>query len=323
MTTALPAELAELGSVTGHLENNGYTAAVVYPVGPDIDDHRRWIDDHRERIQACLREHGAVMLTGLPVDLGLFSAVVRSIGGEPLTYSERSTPRTEVESNIYTSTEYPPNQPIPMHNENSYSDNWPATLFFLCQTPAESGGGTPIADSRAVLRLVPPEVRDRFSRGVVYTRTFREDLGLSWQETFQTESREQVEQYCRDHGQQFTWTDDGLRTSHRQPAWRTEPSTGEEVWFNQANLFHFSALDEEVQEALLELYTEEDFPRNAYFGDGQAIHPDDLAAVNAAYAEASLVLPWHAGSVLIINNMLTAHGREAFTGSRRILVAMA
>ncbi|WP_030925554.1 TauD/TfdA family dioxygenase [Streptosporangium amethystogenes] len=322
MTTTLPTEFSRLGSVTGHLEDNGYTAAVVYPVGPDVDDHRLWTVEHRKRIQQCLRTYGAVLLTDLPVDLELFSAVVRTIGGEPLAYNERSTPRTEVGANIYTSTEYPPDQAIPMHNENSYSDQWPSTLFFLCHTAPKSGGATPIADSRAVLQSLGPEVQNRFARGVLYTRTFREGLGLSWQEAFQTDSRERVEQYCRDHGQRFTWTDGGLRTRHWQPAWRREPSTGAEVWFNQANLFHVSALDEEIREALA-LYDEEDLPRNAYLGDGSTIEEDDLAVVGTAYEKVSLAMPWRTGSILMINNMLMAHGREAFTGDRRILVSMA
>jgi alpha-ketoglutarate-dependent taurine dioxygenase len=322
MTTALPTELATLGPVTGHLEGNGYTAVAVYALGPDVTDPLQWTAAHRERIQAGLSRYGAVLLTDLPVDVELFSAIVRTVGGEPLAYNERSTPRSEVEANIYTSTEYPADQTIPMHNESSYSDHWPSTLFFLCHTPAQSGGATPIADSRAVLRLLDPEVRNRFAQGVVYTRTFREGLGLSWQEAFQTDSREQVEQFCRAHGQEFAWTDDGLRTRHRRPAWQTEPSTGEEVWFNQANLFHVSALDEEIREAM-ELFAEEDLPRNAYFGDGGAIHEDDLEAVREAYAKATLALPWRTGSILVINNMLMAHGREPFTGPRRILVAMA
>ncbi|MDL4820044.1 TauD/TfdA family dioxygenase [Actinomadura opuntiae] len=323
MTAALPEGLAELGPVTGRLVRNGYTTAAVYPVGAGTADHLGWAGAHRDRIRACLDEHGAVLLTDLPADLDLFTALVRSIGGEPLEYTERSTPRTKVGGNVYTSTEYPPDQAIPMHNESSYSDHWPELLFFLCRTPAESGGGTPIADSRAVLRLLEGRVRDGFADGVVYTRTFREGFGLSWQESFQTDSRTEVERYCRRHGQRFAWTPDGgLRTSHLRPAWRTEPGTGAEVWFNQANLFHVSALDPEVQEALLELYAAEDLPRNAYHGDGRPISREDIAAIDAAYARAALTLPWRPGDVLIVKNMLVAHGREPYTGSRSVLVAL-
>ncbi|WP_254896579.1 TauD/TfdA family dioxygenase, partial [Amycolatopsis sp. Hca4] len=89
----------------------------------------------------------------------------------------RSTPRSNVAGNIYTSTEYPPAESIPMHNENSYSASWPARLFFLCDTAAETGGATPIADSRAVYRLLPEDLRERFAGGVTYTRAFREGSG--------------------------------------------------------------------------------------------------------------------------------------------------
>ena len=172
------------------------------------------------------------------------------------------------------------------------------------------------------MRELDPEVRERFAKGVVYTRTFRDGLGLSWQEAFQTDSRERVERYCREQGQEAVWSEAGLRTRHRQPAWRTEPATGEEVWFNQANLFHVSALDEEVREALTAVYEDDELPRNAYFGDDEAISEEDIAEVNAVYAKVSLAMPWQAGSVLMVNNMLTAHGREPFTGARRVLVAM-
>jgi len=304
------------------VQSNGHTTAAVYPLR-GVTDHHRWVADHRRHIRDCLASYGAVVLTDLPVDLDLFTAVVRTVGGELLAYNERSTPRTEIGGNVYTSTEYPPDQPIPMHNENSYSSHWPETLFFLCHTPPGTGGATPIADSRAVLRLLSPQLRERFAGGVSYTRTFRDGLGLSWPEAFQTESRADVEAYCRANNQEFTWTEDGLRTVHRQPAWRTEPGTGEQVWFNQANLFHVSALDEEVREALAALYSDDELPRNAYFGDGTPISDAEIAAVDAAYAEAALAMPWQTGSIMIINNMLMAHGREAFTGERRILVAMA
>ncbi|WP_405402106.1 TauD/TfdA family dioxygenase [Streptomyces sp. NBC_01104] len=323
MTSALPGQPARLGPVSGHLENNGHTAAIVYPIGPDIvTDPLGWTQEHREGIRNGLDTVGAVLLTGLPVDLDLFSNIVEAVGGELLSYNERSTPRKEVQGNIYTSTEYPPDQSIPMHNESSYSNHWPEKLFFLCHTPAESGGATPIADSRAVLRELDPEVRKHFADGVAYTRTFRDGLGLSWQEAFQTESPDAVDAYCGEQGQEATWTDGGLKTRHRQPSWRTEPSTGEDVWFNQANLFHVSSLDDEVREALTAVYEDGDLPRNAYFGDGEPISDKDIAEINAVYAKVSLAMPWQAGSVLIINNMLMAHGREPFTGSRRVLVAM-
>ncbi|MET8337749.1 TauD/TfdA family dioxygenase [Streptosporangium canum] len=322
MTGVIPEELAQLGPVTGQLDGNDHTTIVVYGLGPDMTDHLDWVAAHRDSLRAALAEHGAVLLRDLPADLDLFDRIVRVVGGDPLRYTERSTPRTSVTESIYTSTEYPADQPLPMHNENSYSDSWPGHLFFYCDIAAATGGATPIANSRAVFRLIPQEVRDRFADGVVYARAFREGLGLSWQESFQTDDPAAVEEYCARHGQTFEWTEDGLRTRHHRPSHQTEPLTGEQVWFNQANLFHVTSLDEEVREALLSLYDEADLPRNAYLADGTPIDPADLAAVKAAYDEVSYGFPWRRGDLMIINNMLCAHGREPFTGARRILVAM-
>ncbi|MFJ2031589.1 TauD/TfdA family dioxygenase [Streptosporangium sp. NPDC087985] len=75
-------------------------------------------------------------------------------------------------------------------------------------------------------------------------------------------------------------------------------------------------------QALLSLYDEADLPRNAYLGDGSPIDEADLAAAKAAYDEAAYGFPWRRGDLMIINNMLCAHGRDPFTGARRILVAM-
>lgn len=315
-------DIAALGPVTGYLEGNDRTAVVVYPVGSAVTDRPGWASSHRDSIAAGLATHGAALLRGFSTDIEVFHQVVRAVGGEPLAYTERSTPRSTVLGHIYTSTEYPPSQAIPMHNENSYSDSWPTLLFFLCQVAAATGGATPIADSRAVFGLIPQQVRDRFAAGVLYSRMFRQGLGLSWQEAFQTEDRAVVERYCARHHQEFEWIGGDLRTRHHRPAWQAEPHGGQQVWFNQANLFHVSSLDEDVREALLELYDEDELPRNAYLGDGRPIEADDIGAINAAYDQAALALPWMPGDIMIVNNMLMAHGRQPYTGDRRILVAM-
>jgi alpha-ketoglutarate-dependent taurine dioxygenase len=106
------------------------------------------------------------------------------------------------------------------------------------------------------------------------------------------------------------------------PSFVDELYTGEPVWFKQASLFHVSSLGEEVSEALLELCPEADLPRNAYFADGSPIPLADLEKIREVYDEVSYAFRWQAGDIMVINNMPAAHGREPFTGKRRILVAM-
>jgi alpha-ketoglutarate-dependent taurine dioxygenase len=311
-----------LGGVAGERHGSEHTTAHVYSVGSAVPDPLGWVRAHRDQLRAGLQTQGVYLLRGFPVDVDAFHEVVRTVGGEPLPYTERSTPRTEVVNGIYTSTEYPSNQSIPMHNENSYSDSWPRTLFFTCHQAPATGGATPIADSRAVLRLVPEEVRTRFGDGVVYARTFRDGLGLRWQEAFQTADRSAVEHYCAAHGIEFEWVGDELRTRQRRPATQRDPRTGQQVWFNQANLFHTASLDPEVRDALRAVYQPEDLPRNAYLGSGDPIPDDDIARITLAYERASIALPWRPGDILIVNNLLMAHGRQPYTGARRVLVAM-
>jgi alpha-ketoglutarate-dependent taurine dioxygenase len=300
---------------------NTFTRIQVVQVDESSRTVLEWLTDNRDELRAGLATGGAYLLRGFGDEVDTFHQVVATVGEELLEYSERSTPRTAVGRNIYTSTEYPAEQPIPMHNENSYSHRWPATLYFFCHTAARTGGMTPLADSRAVYRQLCPATRELFDGGVLYTRNFRGGLGLSWQEAFQTEDRAQVEEYCRRHGHDFEWTDDGLRTRHLRPAFVREPVTGEQVWFNQANLFHVASLEPEIREAIMEL-GEENLPRNAYLGDGSPIPDDVIEEIESVYAATSLAMPWTSGDIMMVNNMLMAHGRRPYTGARRILVAM-
>ncbi|MEV6139119.1 TauD/TfdA family dioxygenase [Nocardia sp. NPDC051990] len=318
-----PIDVTDLDPISGYLEDNGSTTAMIYPLADSVADPLSWLRRHRDRIESALHRYGAVLLRGLPTDMRLFEETVALIGGTALSYTDRSTPRTRIGTNIYTSTEYPPDQRILMHNENSYADTWPGLLFFLCETPADEGGHTPIADSRAVFRRLPQDLLDRFADGVRYTRTYRDELGLGWQEAFQTDSRAQVERYCSDHDIDYDWDGSLLHTKTTRPAWRDDPWDGVPVWFNQANLFHVSALEEEIREALLAAFPEKELPRNAYLGDGSPISEADLAHIEQAYSDCVLTLPWHRGDLLIVANMIAAHGRTAYRGTRRIWVAMA
>lgn len=100
------------------------------------------------------------------------------------------------------------------------------------------------------------------------------------------------------------------------------PGSAEPLWFNQAHLFHPFRLGADTREALEELYTPAELPRNALFGDGEPI-PDVIAAeVLEAAERAAVDIALEAGDVLIADNLRVAHGRRGFTGDRRIFVTM-
>jgi alpha-ketoglutarate-dependent taurine dioxygenase len=286
-----------------------------------------WAARDPAAVVAPLIGHGALLFRGFRVDgAAAFERFMRTICPSLLDYKERSTPRRSLGHDIYTSTEYPAHLDIVQHNENSYAATWPLKIAFYCDLPAEAGGETPLADSAEVYRRLAPSTRDRFAAlGVMYVRNYGLGVDLSWQEAYQTTDRAAVEAYCRSASIAYEWLDDGrrLRTRQVRPAVARHPSTGEWLWFNQAHLFHTSTLDDATREALHAAYSEEDLPRQTFFGDGSPIPVSLLDEVRDAYRQSMEIFSWRREDVLLLDNMRISHGRKAFRGSRRVLVAMA
>jgi len=168
-------------------------------------------------------------------------------------------------------------------------------------------------------------VRDRFETGgYLYVRNFWGGVGLSWQTAFQATDRSQVEAYCRDNGIEAEWgKGDKLRTRQHRRAVATHPRIGEKSWFNHMTFFHVTTLDPALQQVLLASFGERDLPNNTYAGDGASIEPAVMDRLRAIYREETVVFPWRAGDVLMVDNMMVAHGREPFSGPRKVVVAMA
>jgi alpha-ketoglutarate-dependent taurine dioxygenase len=297
---------------------------VIEPERPGVD-LVAWAAAHRAAVDADLLTHGGVLFRGFePGPVERFEAVIAALSGEALEYRERSSPRSQVGGNIYTSTDYPPSQPIFFHNENSYAHRWPTRIFFYCDTAAEEGGETPIADVRRVYERIDPAVRQRFEeKGVLYVRNFGDLVGLPWQTVFQTTDRAEVEEYCRKAGYEIEWVgENGLRTRRRGRAVYRHPRTGDPVWFNHATFFHVSTLPEALRGGLVSLFAEEDLPNNTYYGDGTPIEPEVLDQLRSAYQAEAVLFPWRRGDLLALDNMLVAHARSPFQGARRVLVGM-
>lgn len=281
----------------------------------------------RELVAQRLEKDGAILFSGFAnPDVEGFQSFAASFGHPLLSYEFGSTPRSQVTGGgVYTSTEYPAHRSIPLHNEQAYTTEWPMRIWFYCAQAAEEGGETPIANSREVYRRIDPVLRQRFAdRGLRYVRNYGNGLDVDWQQVFNTDGPNEVEAYCRKKGIDLLWKDDGsLRTSQLCKAVAAHPRTGDTVWFNQAHLFHVSALDPEMQEVLLETVGEEDLPRNVYYGDGTSLETSALDEIRGVLEECRVSFPWQTSDVLMLDNMLSAHSRQPFRGPRKVVVAMA
>ena len=314
----------EDGLMIEPLSSEGSLPLVVTPVeGRALDGY---LAAARHYAETFLPVSGGLLFRGLPIVSATdFESFVAAFTPSLVSYEFGSTPRSRVQRQVYTSTEYPPHQHIPLHNEQAYTREWPMKIWFFCGQAPEEGGHTPIADSREVYRCMPVRIRERFSqKQIMYVRNYGNGLDVPWQQVFNTQDPKVVETFCRANGIVYEWKADGeLRTKQVAQVIAIHPRTGETVWFNQAHLFHVSNLEPTVREALLDVVAEEDLPRNACYGDGSPIESDLLDEIRDLYRSLAVQFAWRQGDVMMLDNMLAAHGRTPFKGRRQILVAMA
>lgn len=287
-------------------------------------DLAEWAGSDPGGIEARLHRHGSILFRGFGVSSAerferFASAVCPNLNGE---YGD--LPKEVQGERVYKSTPYPEDKAILFHNEGSHTHCWPMKQFFSCQIVAPQGGETPIVDCRDMFRRLSRPLTRRFAeRGLLYVRNFVEGLDVSWQDFFRTDDRQALGRRLDALGIQHEWTGaNNLRTRQAGPAVACHPRTGDWVFFNQLQLHHVGYLAAEERAALLELFDEQDLPRNVYYGDGQPIEDDVIAEVGALYDAMSISFPWESGDVLMVDNMLVAHGRHPFSGPRKVIVAM-
>jgi alpha-ketoglutarate-dependent taurine dioxygenase len=289
-------------------------------------DGPRWAAEHKDALRAAVAEHGSVLVRGLELrDAAEVSAVFRQLSAGLMVEREAFASRRVYADGVYSSATWPANQPMCMHHELSYRLEVPGLLLFACLSAPTEGGATAVSDSRAVLNALPAELVARFEReGWMLTRSYNDEIGASVAEAFGTEDRGAVESYCRANAIGFEWQPDGgLRTWQRRSAVVRHPVTGERCWFNQIAFLNEWTIDPEVREYLVDMYGADGLPFNTGFGNGDPIGEDVVLLLNQIYEVNTVREPWQAGDLMLVDNIRTAHSREAYQGPREILVGMA
>jgi alpha-ketoglutarate-dependent taurine dioxygenase len=288
-------------------------------------DAKGWAAEYGNALRSFVAEHGSLLVRGLGLrDVAETEAVFRRLGSL-MTETEAFAPRRRYAPGVYSSSKWPPNQPMCMHHELSYALQVPSLMLFACLVAPTGGGATPLADARAVLDALPAELVERFERlGWILIRNYNDDIGASLAEAFGTDDRRAIESYCRANEITFEWQEGGgLRTSQRRSAVVRHPLTGRRCWFNQIAFLNGWTLAAEVREYLVDVYGEEGLPFNTRFGNGDPIGADVVQLINEVYDVHTVREPWEAGDVLLVDNVRTAHAKEAFEGPREVVVSLA
>ena len=312
---------------SGSVGINGALPHIIHVDAPSQRATLAWVSEHRETILARLTAYGAVLLRGTSVNGATeFREIFSRILGAPIAYSERSSPRRTVGNNVYSSTEYRKDRSIFLHNEQSYNNTFVRHIGFYCALAAASGGATPLADTRRVFARINPVLRaECIQKAYIYRRTFGFGLGPSWQEAFGVDTPRQLEEYCDGNDIEWTWVatnHECLVTQQTRPVAARHPISSELTWFNHMTFFHVLSLEPELRKLLETVSQKDEYPHSTLFGDGSEIPPHVITTLREAYLAEEVTFDWIAGDILLIDNMLVAHGRRPFQGPREILVAM-
>jgi len=309
-----------------------------------LEATQSWIKENKSSLEERLLRDGALLFRGFPIkshdDFYSFLDLFVDPDEELLDYIAGITPREKIDKKIYTSTSAPAFVKILLHSEMCYVKNFPSKVGFYCDQPSEQGGETPLADARQILKEIPADIIKKFEdKGIIYHRkllylsSFRNFIGKAlssinastWNYAFETDNRNDVEAACKKFGLSYTWNNDrSLTTDARVNAIQRHPKTAEKVWFNTIHFFiHENYMFGNYLGPIIRLFrkfTGEKF--EVFFGDGMVISPSMKKQVLEIIDRNTWTFQWQRGDVLIIDNYLCMHGRNPFSGHRKIYAGL-
>lgn len=326
-----------------HFLNTQKLPLVIEPNGKgmDLESLLHLLKEKNQDFKDYLIQYGGLLFRNFPIsDVEDFKKVVIALGtGEFVDYIGGGTPRTKINSGVYTSTEAPPPIKILLHNELSFAANFPNHVYFYCHVPPDKGGETFIGDARKVYDAINDKVKQKFvDNGIKYISRYYYKSNLmnfinkiqkghrSWIDVFETDKKEEVEEKCSLNQIQYKWNqNDWLEITRIRPAVHTHPKTNERVWFNQVHTTEYTPkflgwwryIGMRLFYLRKHMLVDE-----ARYADGSKIPHKDINHIIDVLNDHSIYFPWQKGDVMVLDNILTMHGRAPYKGKRKIMAAM-
>ncbi|MFQ5618976.1 MAG: TauD/TfdA family dioxygenase [Rhodospirillales bacterium] len=300
---------------------------VAEPTDQNID-LVKWTKRNIDLIESALLTEGSVLFRGFGSgSMEFFRQFADVPISEYMAYEFALTLRPRVSDYIYKSSMSPPDFFMALHNDCCAQRDWPTKVIFFCAVPAERGGETPLADCRKVYNRLTPEVRDKFARlGVMYIRDIPE---AELADVFGSSSTSYIDAYCKRNDFDFEWDHKGgIHVCFVAQAVIEHPKTAEMLWFNHAHSYlrsgyPFLREPRPIPRPVAAIpYERENDGLYAHYGDGSPIDAGAIYEIHNAYMAEAIAFPWQKGDILLLDNMLVAHGRNRFAGEREILLAM-
>ncbi len=284
----------------------------------------QWLSQFRTELEPILLKWGAVLLRNFRSDLDTFSRIAPVLSPLEQPYTGGNTTREQVQDGVYTASSLPSSLSIPQHHEMMISTSWPMKLGFYCETPPEQGGETPLLSSRWFMEHVPRGLVDGFDArgGVTYVRRFSPDMPLrSLEDTFGTNDKSELEAICDRVRIELEWHgQERVTLRQTRPAFQRHPKSFVRAFVATPHIWHPSCWRRQLEQALGEP------PREQYmeieYADGTPVEPSVAEELSQFYETSKQSIPWQVGDVLVVENLLVSHGRNPYTGHRRILACL-
>ena len=293
-----------------------------------VESLLQYNNTEQSKIYNHLAKHGAILYRGFQInDINELELIATSLSFTCDTYVGGDSPRTKLTQKVYTSTEYPADQIIALHNEMSFSNKYPRYLLFYCEVPSLYGGETPLADNRELYRLLPSDLVEKYrNKKLKYIMNLHNGYGIgkSWQDVFETNSKAEVERILKKRGISYQWElNENLRISEIVQPVICHPKTNEWIFISQAHQWHPSNLDINTYESLLSIMPETEFYHYVCHANNEPLDIYDLNLTRQIIDEIKVTAPWFRNDILLIDNLLVMHGRNPYQGERKIRLILA
>ena len=201
--------------------------------------------------------------------------------------------------------------PLALHSDRSYTKSQPPVMWFYCKQPANENGETILCDGVKVYQELSYETKEFFNNNNInYIRNYTDG---EWQLWANTESMDEVKQYCKDNDLILTINEDNSITTHSIKRAVVKPK-----WTDQTAF---------VNSILLVLWQEEAVGTRrsiVRMEDGSEIPPKIILEVKQVSERLTREAKWQPKQFVMVDNTRLLHGRRAFYDrDREIFVRMA
>ena len=330
----------------------------VLEAGPDrsLEFLVSFCQENRAAIRQERDRYGAVLLRGFEVENPQhFQRVLQALDVDldPIFDLEPQA-RNRLAAAVFESSAYKlPWLALMPHTEMVYSARRPMTIAFWCGLAPAVHGETPLSDFNAVYDRLPPEIRRRLDTCPMRVIRRLPPAYLCKKYPMNTPSgfdRDQVEEACHRAGYTVHWSKGGASVEVLLPAIITHPRTGKRMLNHQffsGRMRHVFLAEtwRRFPHRPRPQWLKALWPRPLFtwaimkgfdwmrspsvaptphleFADGTDFSGEEMSTLARLVWDNSVFFRWHAGDIILLDNLRVAHSRMPCDGPRKVATAV-